>query len=80
MRSQATNSLTGMASAKPLFSQTKMTGSFQIAARFSASWNEPVFDAPSPNMHMQIRSEPCCFIAMATPVAIGRLLPTTDPQ
>ena len=38
-----------------LFSQTKTTGSFQIAAMFSASWNAPSLVAPSPKKTRQMR-------------------------
>ncbi len=31
-----------------LFSQTKTTGSDFTAGKFNASWNEPLFTAPSP--------------------------------
>ena len=32
-----------------LLSITKITGSFQIAAKFNDSWNAPIFVAASPN-------------------------------
>ena len=48
-----------------LFSQTKTTGSFQIAARFIDSWRMPWFSAPSPKKQTddpavpeQLRREP----------------------
>ena len=44
-------STVGVISANPLFWQTKMTGSCQVAARFIPSWKEPVLVAPSPNEH-----------------------------
>ena len=41
-----------------LFSQTKTTGSFQIAARFTASWKAPSLAAPSPKKHATTWSSP----------------------
>ena len=41
-----------------LFSQTKTTGSFQIAARLTASWNAPSLVAPSPKKQATTRSSP----------------------
>ena len=41
-----------------LFSQTKMTGSFQIAAMFSASWKAPSLLAPSPKKQTVTSSRP----------------------
>ena len=38
----------GVNSPKPLFSQTKTTGSFHTAARLSDSWKVPSLEAPSP--------------------------------
>ena len=34
-----------------MFSQTNTTGSFQTTAKFSASWNAPIFVVPSPKKH-----------------------------
>ena len=41
-----------------LFSQRKTTGSFQIAARFTASWKAPSLAAPSPKKLTTTRSRP----------------------
>jgi hypothetical protein len=41
-----------------LFSQTKIVGSFQIAARFIASWNAPMFVVPSPKKQSETSSLP----------------------
>jgi hypothetical protein len=41
-----------------LFSQMKSTGSFHSAAMLSASWNAPMFAAPSPNIATAMSSEP----------------------
>ena len=41
-----------------LFSQMKTTGSFQIAARLTASWNAPSLAAPSPKKLTTTRSSP----------------------
>ena len=54
-----------------LLSITKMTGSFQIAAKFSDSWNAPIFVAASPKS-----ATPTFFFfwtwkASAAPTAIG---------
>ena len=56
----------------PLFSQKKMTGSCQMAARLSASWNAPWAAAPSPkNATTTVPSSRSCE-ATAAPLAIGR--------
>ena len=41
-----------------LFSQMKTTGSFQIAARLTASWNAPSLVAPSPKKQATTWSSP----------------------
>ena len=41
-----------------LFSQTKTTGNFQIAAKLSPSWKAPIFAAPSPNTEMATEPVP----------------------
>lgn len=54
-----------------------MTGSFQLAARFTASWKVPRLDAPSPKKHTAT-SLPCrCLMASAAPVAMLKPPPTT---
>ena len=59
-----------------LFSQMKMTGSFQIAAMFSASWKAPSLLAPSPKKHTVTSSWPRRLAASAAPTAIGMPPPT----
>ena len=59
-----------------LFSQTKIVGSFQIAARFIASWNDPMFTVPSPKKQSETSSVPAYRAARPKPVAIGRCAPT----
>ena len=44
--------------AQLLSSQTKITGSFQLAARLSDSWNAPMLVAPSPSWHSTTPSSP----------------------
>jgi hypothetical protein len=59
-----------------LFSTTKTTGAFQMAAMFKASWNDPIFTAPSPQNETATRSSPCSFADIAAPTATGRPAPT----
>src|ERR1700742_3121062 len=59
-----------------LFSQTRTTGRFQIAARLTASWKAPGLPAPSPKKATATR--PCfrCLLDIPAPTASGRLAPT----
>jgi len=50
-RGTAVTEAIGVYSMYRLFSQTNTTGNFQIAAKFSASWNAPIFVVPSPKKH-----------------------------
>ncbi len=59
-----------------LFSQTKITGSFQIAAMLSDSWKAPSLLAPSPKKQTVTSSRPRRLAASAAPTAIGRPPPT----
>ena len=68
---------TGVDSAYWLFSHTKMTGSFQMAARFMLSWTMPWLAPPSPKNATDTWSEPRCLAAIAAPTASGTLEPTT---
>ena len=65
-----------MDSANPLFSATKITGSFQIAARLRDSWNVPCSAAPSPKKHTQTVLVPCNLADSAAPQARGGPPPT----
>ena len=60
-----------------LFSHTKITGSFQIEARLSASWNAPMLVEPSPKKHSDTDAG-AAVPGRRTPVpqAIGRCAPT----
>ena len=58
-----------------LFSQTNTTGSFQITAKFSASWNAPMFVVPSPKKHTATCSVPRYCADQAAPFAIVRCAP-----
>ena len=59
-----------------MFSQKKITGSRQTAARLTASWNVPCATAPSPkNATATLPSRRSCA-AVAAPTAIGRPAPT----
>ena len=60
-----------------MFSQTKMTGSFQMLARFIDSWRTPWLAAPSPKKEMLTWSVPRTLAPRAAPVATGMLEPTT---
>ncbi len=53
-----------------------MTGSFQIDAKFSDSWNAPSLFAPSPKKHMTTDDLRCLRIDSAAPTAIGMPPPT----
>ena len=44
--------------ARPLFSQQKTTGSFQIPAMVRASWKSPLAVAPSPKQATATKSSP----------------------
>ena len=52
-----------------------MTGSFQIAAKFNASWNAPILVVPSPKKHTVTSSWPLYWARSAAPQAIGRCAP-----
>ena len=67
---------TGIDSPYRLFSQTKMTGSFQSEAKFTASWNAPVLAAPSPKKQTTHWSVLRIFMDNPTPVASGMPEPT----
>src|SRR3712207_8284645 len=56
-----------------LFSHRKTTGSFQIAARFNASWKIPSFAAPSPKKQRATLSCPRRLKAQPAPQAIPML-------
>jgi len=59
-----------------LFSQTNTTGAFHTTAMFSASWNAPMFVAPSPKKHTATCPVPSSCAAQAAPSAIGMCAPT----
>ena len=59
-----------------LFSQTNSTGSAHTEARFSASWNAPMFVAPSPKNATATWPVPRSCADHAAPAAIGRCAPT----
>jgi hypothetical protein len=58
-----------------LFSQMKMTGSFQTAARFSASWKAPMLVAPSPRKQTVTCLVPRCWADQADPLAMTSWAP-----
>ena len=58
-----------------LFSITKSTGSFQTAARFTASWKSPSLVAPSPVKAAATRLSPRSCAARARPSATGSIAP-----
>ena len=66
-----------MNSAKPLFSQTKITGSSHSAARLIDSLKIPAWTAPSPKNTTATWSPSRSRAASALPSAIGMLPPTT---
>ena len=66
-----------MNSAKPLFSQTRITGSSQSVARLIDSLKWPACTAPSPKKTTATWSPPRIRAASALPSAIGMLPPTT---
>ncbi len=57
----------------------KTIGRFQTAARLSASWNAPMFVAPSPSWQRTTPGVSVWSSARAAPTAIGRW-PPTMPQ
>jgi hypothetical protein len=59
-----------------LFSQTKTTGSFQTAARFTASWKAPMFVVPSPKKQAVTLPSWRMRLAHAMPTAVGMCPPT----
>ena len=65
----------GVYSMYPLFSQTKITGRYQIAARLSASWKAPMFVAPSPKKQAVTRPASRIWLAQPRPAAMGRWAP-----
>ena len=67
----------GVDSAHLLFSTQKIAGTFQSCARFSASWNMPVFVAPSPRNATATLGSLCCLNAYAAPAMIPSPPPTT---
>src|SRR3954452_19477326 len=69
--------LTEVVEAYWLFSQKKMTGRLQTAARFIASWTGPRFEAPSPKKQQAIRSLPRRRAAIVAPTARFAPPPTT---
>ena len=54
-----------------LFSHRKTTGSFQMAARLTDSWNAPSLLAPSPKKGTATRSLPWSMLPKAAPTAVG---------
>src|ERR1700684_3026454 len=54
-----------------LFSQTKITGSFQTAAKFSASWKAPILVVPSPKKQTETSLSPLYWARQAAPQVIG---------
>lgn len=66
----------GVISAYRLFWQTSTNGKSHNAAMFAASWNEPVFVAPSPKLATTTRSRPLRRAAIANPTATGGPDPT----
>ncbi len=67
----------GVNSAKPLFSQTSITGSRHSVARFTDSTKIPPWTAPSPKKTTATWSPPASCAASALPSASGTLPPTT---
>ena len=59
-----------------LFSQTHSTGRLQTLLMFRASWKNPMFVAPSPNMQIVTLSRLPYLSPNAIPAAIGRCAPT----
>jgi hypothetical protein len=59
-----------------LFSQTKTTGSFQMAAMLSASLKMPSWTAPSPKKQTATLLSLRCLKAQAAPQAMPMLPPT----
>ena len=59
-----------------LFSQTKIAGRRQTAARLTASWNAPMFVVPSPKKHAVTPPSPRMRLAQAIPTAVGMWPPT----
>ena len=68
-------STTGVDRPHWLFSTTKITGSFQTAARFSASWKSPSLVAPSPVKVAATRGSPAQLIGQGEPVGHRRHRP-----
>src|ERR1039457_4351194 len=58
-----------------LFSQTKITGSFQTAAKLSASWKAPILVVPSPKKQTDTSLAPLYCARHAAPHAMGRCAP-----
>ena len=69
-------SVVGVISAYMLFWQTKTIGRSHSAAMFAASWNDPVFVAPSPKLTTVTRSSPLRLAAIASPTPTGGPAPT----
>src|SRR2546426_1443714 len=67
---------TAVEAAYLLFSQTKTTGRFQMAAIFRASWKVPILVAPSPKKQAAMRGRFRYWKAKAQPAAIGMPPPT----
>jgi hypothetical protein len=63
-----------------LFSQRKITGSFQIAARFIASWTTPWLAPPSPKKVITTWSVFRSRLASAAPEPMGRPAATMPLQ
>ena len=68
----------GVDSAHLLSSSTNTAGTFQSCARLSASWNVPMFVAPSPKNASATRGSPRSWKASAAPVIAGR--PAADDR
>ena len=66
----------GLYSPYRLLVMMNTTGAFQIAAMFRASWNVPMFVAPSPKNVSATFGFFCIWKATAAPTAIGRPAPT----
>ena len=73
--SQANCSRTGVERPYWLFSTTKSTGSFQTAARFTASWKSPSLVPPSPLNVAATRGSLRSWAARARPSATGSMAP-----
>ena len=67
----------GVDSAQWFFSSTNSAGTFHSWARFSDSWNVPMFVAPSPKNATATRGSLRIWKASAAPVIAGRPPPTT---